>query len=585
MLEHLRRSVPTLRFTLLVIVLLCWLLPTVTLGLYMGSRVFVSMQDKTEAALRTGAEYAQSMAVRNVDTVVSLARDAVYDNELNEAAQDYESGASPYDDYYLLVRGYLDRKFSREQSCTFALFFRAADVSKPIYTSQGYSTAVLFLQNAQKQALTLSETLDTHARVFSSGSDTYLVRNLLNTHMERYGILVIGLRLDSILEPILTNAAAWGPACAISLDDTHVGTFIGPEDATGLQQYGDMLCYTQTTAVGDSTLRYQVQADRHTVYSEMDAFRWLLVWMFILFVPICISIMFFVNRRISRPIAMLSDASDRIRSGELGVVVPMRGNDELGHLGVAFSEMSLRLKDLIEKSYKEEIALRDARIQALQSRINPHFINNALEAINWQARLNGDGNVSKMVETLSVLLNASLDRGEQRLVPLREELSIADAYFYFAGLQFGKKLTVYKNIDESLLEAPLPRLVVQTLIENAVEHGIAPAGGGKIELNVFRRERQLRIEVLNSGKRLDSEELARMCAMLDDREPSDGHLGIRNVNQRLQLIFGRQAGLLFDVEAHGDTLATLYLPIGATEQSQTTNHNPSQNGTGSDQLY
>ena len=85
------------------------------------------------------------------------------------------------------------------------------------------------------------------------------------------------------------------------------------------------------------------------------------------------------------------------------------------HLGVAFSEMSLRLKVLIEKSYKEEIALRDARIQALQSRINPHFINNALESINWQARLNGDQNVGEMVETLSVLLNASLDRNEQHL--------------------------------------------------------------------------------------------------------------------------------------------------------------------------
>jgi two-component system sensor histidine kinase YesM len=132
-------------------------------------------------------------------------------------------------------------------------------------------------------------------------------------------------------------------------------------------------------------------------------------------------------------------------------VVPLRGYDVRGHLGVAFWEMSLRLKELIERSYKEEIALRDARIQALQSRINPHFLNNALEAINWQARMDGAGTVGEMVETLSVLLNASLDRSEQRLVPLRQELNIVDAYFYFVRLQFGDRLPIQRFIDPSLL--------------------------------------------------------------------------------------------------------------------------------------
>jgi two-component system sensor histidine kinase YesM len=349
------------------------------------------------------------------------------------------------------------------------------------------------------------------------------------------------------------------------LDDIPIGSFIGETQQFGLAEYGDMLCYTRQVRVGDSLLTYQVQADRHEVYREMDEFRLLMAWLFILFVPICVAIMLFVNRRIVRPIAMLASASHRIRSGELGVVVPMRGTDELGQLGTAFSEMSLRLKELIERSYKEQIALRDARIQALQSRINPHFINNALEAINWQARLNGSGNVSEMVETLSVLLNASLDRSEQHLVPLREELSIVDAYCYFVGLQFGARLTVLRNVDEALLATPLPRLVVQTLIENAVEHGIAPAGGGCIQLNVFRHEEQLVIEVLNSGKPLTPDQLHALRAMLDDSRQADGHLGVRNVNQRLKLIFGGSAGLTFDVDTHGNTVATISEPLHPVE--------------------
>ena len=89
MLHFLRKHVSTLRFTLLLIVLLCWLLPTLILGVYMGARVFQTLQVKTESALRSGAEYAQSMAVRNIDNITTLARDTVYDNELNAAVQDY----------------------------------------------------------------------------------------------------------------------------------------------------------------------------------------------------------------------------------------------------------------------------------------------------------------------------------------------------------------------------------------------------------------------------------------------------------------------------------------------------------------
>ena len=133
--------------------------------------------------------------------------------------------------------------------------------------------------------------------------------------------------------------------------------------------------------------------------------------------------------------------------------------------------------------------------------------------------------------------------------------------------RFGNRLAVEKNIDDSLLDVPLPRLVVQTLIENAVEHGIAPAGGGRIQLNVFRQAEQLVIEVLNNGKPLAHDDLTRMRAMLDDRQPADGHLGVRNVNQRLRLIFGNRAGLSFSLDTHGNTVATIREPLEAHEAS------------------
>ncbi|MDD3411358.1 MAG: histidine kinase, partial [Eubacteriales bacterium] len=476
----------TLRVVLPAIMLLCWLLPLVVLGGYMATGAAASLKSKTESALSLSAEHAEGMTAASLNTVIALARGVVYDGELSDVVARLESGDVSHDSYYLLVRDYLDRKFSREDSCTFALFVRTAAPEEIIYTSQTYSAAVHFQQDVMGELSALSQSSDTHCRFLSRGGRVYLVRNLHNARMRLYGMLVIGLDGESLLAPLKSNADTWSARFAMSVDDWTQGAFVpGAED--GLSERDGTLCRTDETELTDGTLRYQVQAESARVYSDMINFNRLLALLCLLMIPVGGGVMLFVHRRILKPVALLSDASDRIRGGELGVVVPMKGADELGRLGAAFSDMSRRIKELIDKSYREEIALRDARIQALQSRINPHFLNNALEAINWQARMDGAEQVGQMVETLSVLLNAALDRSDRHLVPLREELSIADAYFYFVGLQFGKRLTVEKSVDERLLDVPVPRLVVQTLIENAVEHGVAPAGGGCIRLNVFER--------------------------------------------------------------------------------------------------
>ena len=112
----------------------------------------------------------------------------------------------------------------------------------------------------------------------------------------------------------------------------------------------------------------------------------------------------------------------------------------------------------------------------------------------------------------------------------------------------------------------MPRLMMQTLIENAVEHGVAPAGGGRIELNVSCQVEQLVIEVINNGQRLTDEQLARLRSIVSDTKPADGHLGIRNISQRLRLIYGEKAGLFFSIDSHGNTVATIRQPLRNVEQ-------------------
>ena len=248
------------------------------------------------------------------------------------------------------------------------------------------------------------------------------------------------------------------------------------------------------------------------------------VLIFALLIPIFILLARFVHKRIGKPVKLLSDAAHQIEEGRFGVTVPLRGGDELGDLGVSFSKMSVRLKELIDRTYKEEIELKNAQILALQSRINPHFINNALEDINWQARMDGSETASAMVTSLSVLLNATMDRKDQRLVTLREELEVADAYIFFVQQRFGSDLEFVREVEEAAQSAILPLLSIQPLLENAVEHGIAPAGGGRILLRARKAGDCLRVEIINGGQGIRPEDREKIDIALRG-ENAGPHLG------------------------------------------------------------
>jgi len=560
------RRLTSLRVSILLIVLACWLVPTLVLGSFMGGRFSQALREKTETLLATTAQQAGVRVKENVNTVVTLAKDVVYDDELASAVTLFENGELTYERYFSQCRSYLEHKFGRERLLDFALFFRLSTPQTLFFTTDDYDRAVAFQQGAQKLVLLMSDTLDTGTRFFADKGQLYLVRNLYNTQMQKYGMLVLGLNEEQLFLPAADACRDTGMAYMLRLDQYARGDTRFEREPSGLRESGETLLYTLDQSSREYDFWFQIQADKHAVYHEMDALRTLLKGMLLLLLPIGGWMLWFSSRRIARPVRLLSEASARISAGELGVTVPLRGNDELCQLGEAFSSMSTRLKKLVDQSYKEEIALRDARIQALQSRVNSHFLNNALETINWQARMEGSQTISEMVEALSLLLNAAMDRNERHLVPLCEELKVAEAYFYFIALRFGDRLTVERRVDDALSEWPVPRLAIQTLLENAIEHGIAPAGGGHIQLSVYAQEENLTVEVLNSGKKLTAEELARIRRLMNDEADPEGHMGIRNVARRLRLLYGTDASMRIDMDAGGQTLAAFSVPLERREE-------------------
>jgi signal transduction histidine kinase len=550
----------SLRFQVIAIMLLCYLVPALLLGVFTQTVLIKSMRRKTYAALTAGVEYAWTLTAQNVERAIALSRDAIYDGELADAYERWRTGGIADAEYLRLSRAYIERKYSREDLFTFAAYFPVSRPEMYMYTRSGYGPAMAFVSGAQQEILALGEQMDTASCFIQREGEIYLVRNLMNLRLERYGMLVLGIGRDTLFAPLLSLADEWQGSISLRLDGTGGENVDWEKYPQGLSESGDEIRFVRRARGDAYSLDLLIVLSKRLQYREDYAFRILALTIYLLLIPVLGLLAWYVGRRIIKPITLLSNASRRIERGELGVTVPMRGSDELGDLGRAFSKMSRRIEELIDKTYKEELALKNAQIQALQSRINPHFINNALEAINWEARMEKSEAISSMVSALSVLLGASMARQDKRMVTLKEETEVADAYIFFVQQRYDDSLTVRRDWEDVNMSCLVPLLTIQPVLENAVEHGIAPAGGGEITVSCRQTGACVRIEITNTGKPIEPEDREKIDAALRGDTASGSHLGLANIADRLRLIYGGEAGIRVFSDEEKRTVVQIDIP-------------------------
>jgi LytS/YehU family sensor histidine kinase len=204
---------------------------------------------------------------------------------------------------------------------------------------------------------------------------------------------------------------------------------------------------------------------------------------------------------------------------------------------------------LHEKEVAEERALKlaaEARLRSLESRIHPHFLFNTLNSISALI-VSDPARAERIVGRLAALLRSSLETGDRRLIPLREELTIVESYLEIEVARFGDKLRRSLEAPAGLMDAGVPPMSVQALVENAVKHGIAArAAGGEVRVTARAEHGSIRIEVRDSGPGFD---LGSIPA---------GH-GLDNLVERLEALFGEQARLNA-VRRDGESVVEMVLP-------------------------
>lgn len=553
----------SLRSRLLATILLCWVLPVLSVMVLAGVLVGRSYEQSAQQALQSRAENALEQLQIRMETVFEASKSVSYDGVVRNSYRLYQQNGDSAA-LYRTVTDYLNQNFTRDERipAAFLSYWEAGEI-RPYAASRGdfgYSSQKEYRENIEADVLKRMADVDTDILLLEYGGELYVARNLLDSHFRPYATVVLlcdRALLFQSLQPVKEMGQVW-----LSLDGRLL--LDGEGNLATREEPGEEGWQLFETRSGAHVFRLAASIEDFVFWRDVPQIQQATLLILLLVLPLLVAMIFLFRRYVTRPVETMVEASGHLENGERGYVIDARPNSrEFQTLYEHFNTMSTEMKHQFERSYLEQQALQQAQVKALQSQINPHFLNNTLEIINWEARIAENDRVSAMIEALSVMMDGALGRDGRGQIHLREELSYVDAYLYIIRQRLGERLEIRKEIDESLLERMVPRLILQPLVENAVEHDITERRGGELSLRVRREGEQLCLEVEHDGTMTpaDRESIAEMLSSRVADTGLSAQVGLRNVKQRLELIYGEKGSLRVEQCGPDRILAGVRFPM------------------------
>lgn len=586
-----RRKKPiSLRRRLLFLIVIAWIVPVSIIFIFISISYRNNIIDKTEILMKEGLKNFTSFHAQKIDEAIAISKKTSYELVIEKAWRKYHSGHMTNAEFYNEVISNLKSKYYNDNRFVMSAFYLSDEPDRLYYTSRQPKRHIdTYYEKVHKMAKEITKQDTTNAHIKIIDGKIYIIRNLYTTrNYTKFGTLVVELNKDKLFEGLVIN------------EDYEVGFFI--DNTKSMISYNSTL-EEESRALILSRLKEQYSknvnqkiikkdnriftgliyqqkfsdyhfgavlvADKSKIYSELTSLIYIITIILLIVIPVFIYMLYFSTKHITVPIGRMMKASEEVEKGKIGKQIEGEAmpNAEFSYLSDSFNRMTSEVKYLFDYAYNEKLARKEAKIIALQSQINPHFLNNTLEMMNWQARMAGDVAVSKMIEALGTLLDYSMDRNNKKLINLSEELRCADAYFSIISMRFGQRLHVEKEVDEELLQIQVPQLILQPILENAVVHGVESIKSGTIRLKVYKEGSNVVLQVTNTGKGMTKEDIDRVEKILNGEKDSIVHgkgkhvsLGIRNVNERIKLIYGEEYGLTILPDEDNEILSTIVIP-------------------------
>ncbi len=392
-------------------------------------------------------------------------------------------------------------------------------------------------------------------------------------YMNKIGLLVIGIRGEQIAKSYSNLKTTSGSYFAIfdekgDIISTDAKSETNFEEIYKSIKNGNGLDtivnnYNYISKKSDYTSWTIVQATPYKeIMSSVNKTRYIIFGIILIALAIILFIVRIYTNSMVKPIKQLMGEMEKVKKEDFDVYADDCRGDEFGELAQDFNLMVKKIRILIEEDYKKKLILQDAEYKYLRAQINPHFIYNTLDSINWLAINVGQKEISRITIALGRLLRRSIS-GKQNVIRLGDELEGINDYITIQKLRYGERLNFEANVPADYISCVIPRSTLQPIIENALVHGLNnKSGSGRIEVSARHVENTLELIIKDDGIGMTSERINQVMEE-DIEEDVEGHtgVGLKNVHNRIKLLFGEAYGIQLESIIDKGTIITIRVPL------------------------
>jgi len=447
----------------------------------------------------------------------------------------------------------------------------------PLWDEDWYRRAVRFAPAVQLLPRPVGRNLR-NTSGYSADDVVSIAKAVMDPHTGRArGVVLIDMKIQ-VVQDIFVDMKV-GQGGFLFIEDAEGETVYAPVNPVVYRLRGEWLAGPQT-----STVRRIRDADYQIIAQSSDYTGWKTIGVFplneimgqvsliryysfiiagvTLFIAVIVSIFF--TGSIAQPVIALQALMKEAEEGNLAVRFEGRQEDEIGHLGKSFNTMIEEIQKLIDLVYREQQSKREAELKTLQEQIKPHFLYNTLDTIHWMAQDRGANDIVQIVSALTSLFRIALSKGKE-MISLSDELEHVRSYLIIQKLRYEDKFDYSLCVQDEVLPYMVLKLTLQPLVENAIYHGIKERRGhGTIRVDALRRDGLLVLRVQDDGVGMSREKLAAVRALITkapaESSQKNGY-GISNVNERIQLSFGKDFGLRFESAPGQGTTVEIVHPL------------------------
>lgn len=310
-----------------------------------------------------------------------------------------------------------------------------------------------------------------------------------------------------------------------------------------------------------------------SITKEISSVKSLTYLLILLCLFLSLSITLFITHWLTFPIQKLLNSMTKFQNGNFDEKVNFKYNDEIGKLGNGYNNMVAKIKDLINSIYileineKElKIKEREAELNALQAQINPHFLYNTLDTIYWKA-YGGNENeieISEMVYSLSKFFRLGLNRGKS-FTTVAMEKELLENYLILQKIRYKEKLNYEIIIEDDIMEYKIPKLILQPFVENSIIHGLeGKDGDGMVITKGYLDNNYIHFSIEDNGSGISDEKISTLLDLSSqdmDYSSSHGGYAIKNILERLRLIYDTNFSLRITRNSLAGTLVEIIIPV------------------------